>query len=58
VPDLVVVNCDVEPEVLQPHEPTTFTIVLKNQDTARAWNPESCIGDPWNPTCAGFWYSH
>jgi len=51
VPDLVVVDCTFEPSPLPPNVPVTFTVVLKNQGTGMAWNPESCRG----PVCAPFY---
>jgi hypothetical protein len=51
VPDLVVVDCTFEPSPLPPNVPVTFTVVVKNQGTGMAWNPESCRGS-W---CAPFY---
>jgi uncharacterized repeat protein (TIGR01451 family) len=51
VPDLVVVDCSFEPSPLPPNVPVTFTVVVKNQGTGTAWNPESCRG----PVCAPFY---
>jgi hypothetical protein len=51
VPDLVVVDCTFEPSPLPPNVPVTFTVVLKNQGTGMAWNPESCR----DPVCAPFY---
>jgi hypothetical protein len=41
VPDLVVTGFTVEPFPPQPDEPVTFTIVVKNQGTGMAWNPDN-----------------
>jgi hypothetical protein len=41
VPDLVVTRFTVEPSLPQPDEPVTFTIVLENQGTGTAWNPNN-----------------
>jgi hypothetical protein len=39
VPDLVVTDSIVEPFPLRPDVPVTFTVVLENQGTGPAWNP-------------------
>jgi uncharacterized repeat protein (TIGR01451 family) len=41
VPDLVVTSFTVAPMPLEANAPTTFTIVVKNQGTGMAWNPDS-----------------
>jgi uncharacterized repeat protein (TIGR01451 family) len=45
VPDLVVTDFNVEPYPLEPDMPVTFTIVVENQGTGTAWNPN--IADDW-----------
>ena len=55
VPDLVVTDFTVEPSSPEAGQPVTFTVVVKNQGTGMAWNPEACIGDPLNPICGGFY---
>ena len=40
VPDLVVTDFTVEPWPLKPDAPITFTVVLMNQGTTWAWNPD------------------
>ena len=41
VPDLIVTDFTVEPFPLQADVPVTFTIVLENQGTGPAWNPDN-----------------
>jgi uncharacterized repeat protein (TIGR01451 family) len=41
VPDLVVVDFTVTPMPLQAGTPATFTIVIENQGTGMAWNPDN-----------------
>jgi uncharacterized repeat protein (TIGR01451 family) len=41
VPDLVVTDFTVEPADLEPNVPVTFTVVIRNQGTGMAWNPNS-----------------
>ncbi|MCK4316639.1 MAG: DUF11 domain-containing protein, partial [Anaerolineae bacterium] len=44
VPDLIVTDFTVEPFPLQADVPVTFTIVLENQGTGMAWNPDNETG--------------
>ncbi|MCK4473623.1 MAG: hypothetical protein KAW49_17725, partial [Anaerolineae bacterium] len=44
VPDLIVTDFTVEPFPLQADVPVTFTIVLENQGTGMAWNPDNESG--------------
>ncbi len=44
VPDLVVVDFTVAPMPLQADTPATFTIVIENQGTGMAWNPDNEAG--------------
>jgi hypothetical protein len=41
VPDLVVTDFTFEPSPLHPGQPVTFTVVVKNQGTGMAWNPNN-----------------
>ncbi|MDY6874908.1 MAG: hypothetical protein SWK90_01710 [Chloroflexota bacterium] len=41
VPDLVVTDFTFEPSPLHPGQPVTFTVVVKNQGTGDAWNPDN-----------------
>ncbi len=44
VPDLVVTDFTFEPSPLHPGQPVTFTVVVKNQGTGVAWNPDNGSG--------------
>jgi len=44
VPDLVVKDFTIEPLPLEADVPVTFTIVVENQGTATAWNPDNKAG--------------
>jgi uncharacterized repeat protein (TIGR01451 family) len=44
VPDLVVADFSVTPMPLQADAPATFTIVIENQGTGMAWNPDNTGG--------------
>jgi len=46
VPDLIVTGFTVEPSSPEAGQPVTFTVVVKNQGTGMAWNPD---------VEAGFW---
>jgi hypothetical protein len=39
VPDLLIADLIVEPLPVQPNSPVTFTVVMENQGTGKAWNP-------------------
>jgi uncharacterized repeat protein (TIGR01451 family) len=41
VPDLVVTDLVVDPLPPRPDEPVTFTLTLRNEGTAAAWNPDT-----------------
>jgi len=41
VPDLIVADFTVEPIPLESNQPVTFTIVVENQGTGMAWNPDN-----------------
>ena len=41
VPDLVITDFQVEPLPIQAHKPVTFTVVIQNQGTGMAWNPDN-----------------
>jgi uncharacterized repeat protein (TIGR01451 family) len=44
VPDLIVTSFSVEPYPLEADVPVTFTVVVKNQGTGMAWNPDIQAG--------------
>jgi uncharacterized repeat protein (TIGR01451 family) len=44
VPDLIVADFTFEPYPMEPDVPVTFTVVLENQGTGIAWNPEAGAG--------------
>jgi uncharacterized repeat protein (TIGR01451 family) len=57
VPDLVVVDFDVEPLPLDPDMPVTFTVRLRNQGTGWAYNPVNQSGfcvDVFGSTVASY----